>query len=237
MNSTIARLTATGLLRGWRGLLLALLPFVMLALALLVRMAFGIDPEITSGLLDTFNLDTVVPLIALIVGTGAIATEIDDGAIVYLLTKPVARGRIIVTKLLVAITVTLLFAAVPTLIAAIVVTGAAGTVTWAYTVAATVSGIVYCAVFLLLGVLSRRAVIIGLMYVMLWEMLVTGLVDGARALSIQHWGQSIAAELAPDAITASLSLPVATTLAVLVTGMAAWFATQRLRSLTLAGDS
>jgi ABC-2 type transport system permease protein len=237
MNTTIARLTVSGLLRGWRGLLLALLPAVVLLLAVLLRAAFGVEPAVTSGLMESFNLDTVVPLIALIVGTGAIATEIDDGSIVYLLTKPVARGRIILTKLLVAIGVTLLFAALPTLIAGVVVTGALGQTALAYGAAAAISCVVYCAVFMLLGVLSRKAVIIGLMYILLWEMLVAGLVSGARVLSVQQWGQAVASGMAPDAVTSTLSIPVAVILAVLVTGAATWFASTRLRSLTLAGDS
>ena len=45
----------------------------------------------------------MVPLIALIAGTGALGPEIDDGSIVYLLAKPLPRREIVFTKLAVAV--------------------------------------------------------------------------------------------------------------------------------------
>ena len=53
----------------------------------------------------------------------------------------------------------------------------------------------YAALFLLLGVLTRHAVVIGLVYALLWESLVGNFVPGAKVLSVQQWGLSIAAGL------------------------------------------
>ena len=61
----------------------------------LVRALAGQDDDITVGILGGFALATMVPLIGLIAGTGAIGPEIDDGSIVYLLAKPVSRPTII----------------------------------------------------------------------------------------------------------------------------------------------
>ena len=56
-----------------------------------------------------------------------------------------------------------------------------------YAVGALVAGIAYCALFLLLAVVTRHAVVVGLLYALIWESLVGNFVPGAQALSIQQW--------------------------------------------------
>ncbi|NED54877.1 ABC transporter permease subunit, partial [Micromonospora aurantiaca] len=70
-----------------------------------------------------FGLATLLPLLALIAGTGVIGPEIDDGQIMYVLTKPIPREVIVLTKLVVAIILTTAFATVPTLLAGLILTG------------------------------------------------------------------------------------------------------------------
>jgi ABC-2 type transport system permease protein len=237
MNGTIARLTRASLLRGWRGVLLALLPLALLLVSTAMRVSLGDKAEDTlSALLGGLNAATVVPLIALIIGTGAISTEVDDGSIVYLLTKPIPRWKIIVTKYTVAVVTAVVFAAVPTFIAGVIITGGIGTGVVAFAVGAGISCVVYCALFILIGVLSKQAVIIGLMYVLLWENLVCGLVSGARVMSIQYWASAVAAKIDPEVVEADVNLVVAIVGSVVVTVGAVWYAGRRLRSLTLASE-
>ena len=49
--------------------------------------------------------------------------------------------------------------------------------------------------FLLLGVLTRHAVTIGIIYALVWEGVVGSFVPGARKFSIQQWAQSIADQI------------------------------------------
>jgi len=237
MNGTIARLTFAGLLRGWRGLLLALLPLGFLAIALLMRVVDATDQTTIDGLLGGLNMATVVPLVALIIGTGALATEIDDGSIIYLLTKPIKRGKIILTKLGIATLVALAFTVIPTIIGGILLTGTFGDVTIGYTVAVAVSTFVYCALFIMFSVISKHAVLVGLVYILLWEGLIVGLIEGARVLSVQSWGQSIAAQVTPDVFGNPLNGVLGAVLAVVAVIATSWFATTRLRSLTLASET
>lgn len=237
MNGTIARLTFANLTRGWRGLLLTLLPLVFLFLALVTRLLAGINDQAINGLLDGLNLVTVVPLVTLIVGTGALSTEIDDGSIIYLLTKPINRRKIIATKLAVATAVAVTITAVPTLVAGILLTGTLGEVALAYTMAAVISCIVYAALFVMLSAASRHAVIIGLVYIMLWEGLIIGLVEGARVLSIQHWGTAISAQVFGDVMASSVNGIAAMVLAVIAFGATTWFAGSSLRSLTITSEA
>ena len=126
-----------------------------------------------------------MPLLTLIAGAGSIGPEIDDGSIVYLLAKPLNRYSIVVTKLVVAIAVVIAFGVLPIAVAGVVLTGEVGDVTIAFALGALAAGVAYSAVFLLLAVTSRNAVVIGLIYALIWESLVGAVVPGAQTLSIQ----------------------------------------------------
>ncbi|HZC25611.1 MAG TPA: hypothetical protein VE287_01230 [Actinopolymorphaceae bacterium] len=234
MNATIAQLTASTLLGKRRVLLLFILPGLVLALAVVVRLAAGPDSVVGTPLLQSFALGTIVPLLGLIAGTGVIGPEIDEGSIVYILAKPVRRPVIIVTKLAVAAGCLLLFAAVPIFLAGVIVSGLDDGLAVGFGIGAAVAGIAYSAVFLLLAVVTRHAVVFGLVYALIWESFVGGFVPGARTLSIQQWGLSVADKLIRhDAIDAAVGAGTGVVLLVLVTVLATWFAGQRLRSLTL----
>ncbi|GAA3227277.1 ABC transporter permease [Streptomyces sp. XM83C] len=236
-NPTVARLTYRALLGRRRALILGALPMLLLLIATAVRALTGADDQIAADVLGGFALATMVPIIGVIAGTGAIGPEIDDGSVVYLLSKPVKRPTVIFTKLIVAIAVTMAFSAVPTLIAGLILNGNGQQIAVAYTVAALVASIAYAAMFLLLGTVTRHAVVFGLVYALVWEALFGSLVAGARTLSVQQWSLAVAHRVAGgDLVTSDVGLTTATVLLVVVTVLATWYAGQRLRSLTLAGE-
>ncbi|MCZ4122464.1 ABC transporter permease [Streptomyces sp. H39-S7] len=236
-NPTVARLTFRALLGRRRALILFALPALLIVIAGAVRALAGTDDGVTSDLLGGFALATMVPLIGVIAGTGAIAPEIDDGSIVYLLAKPLKRPSIILTKLVVAIGVAMAFSAIPTFIAGFILNGNSQQLAVAYGIAAAVASVTYAAVFLLLGVVTRHAVVAGLVYALVWESLIGNLVPGARTLSVQQWALALAQKIGGgDIVQSDVGLPVAIVLLVAVTVAATWFAAQRLRSLTLAGE-
>ena len=238
MSSTVAQLTARSLLGRRRVLLLLLLPAILLLLSLTFRLVGGIGQDTTLAVLDGLALGIGVPLLALIAGAGAIGPEIDDGSIVYLLSKPVSRLTIVGSKLSVAVAVVIAAAAVPTLLAGRVLTGGVEGLPIAYGVGAAIAGISYCAVFLLLAVLTRNAVIVGLIYALIWESLIGGFVPGAQVLSIRQWALAISerilgADAAPLGVQAAVSLGAAVPLLLAVTIGAALYAGVRLRGLKL----
>ncbi|MFC9430057.1 ABC transporter permease [Streptomyces sp. NPDC056987] len=236
-NPTVARLTYRALLGRRRAAILFVLPALLIVMAVAVRMINGVDDHVASEVLGGFALATMVPLIGVIAGTGAIGPEIDDGSIVYLLSKPVKRSAIIFTKLIVAIAVTMGFSAIPTFIAGWILNGNGQQIAIAYTVAALVASIAYSALFLLLGTVSRHAVVIGLVYALVWEALFGSLVSGARTLSVQQWALALAQRIGEGStITSDVGLPLAVSLLVGVSVAATWYAGQKLRTLTLAGE-
>ncbi|MFF4080622.1 ABC transporter permease [Streptomyces sp. NPDC001777] len=236
-DPTVARLTYRALLGRRRAAILFVLPALLLVIAGAVRMFAGADDQVASDVLGGFAIATMVPLIGVIAGTGAIGPEIDDGSIVYLLAKPVKRPTIICTKLTVAIAVTMVFSAVPTLIAGLILNGNGQQVAVAYTIAALVASIAYSALFLLLGTVSRHAVVFGLVYALVWEALFGSLVPGARTLSVQQWSLAVAEKTGgSDVITSDVGLTTGTVLLVAVTVVATWYAGRKLRTLKLAGE-
>jgi ABC-2 type transport system permease protein len=156
---TIGSLTASNLFGKRRVALLFVLPVLLILLAVTIRVLVGQDDGVTQTLLQFFALSPVVPLLCLIAGTGVIGPEIDDGSIIYILAKPVPRWAIVVTKFVVAVGCVAIFAALPTFIAGLVLSGFDGSIAVGFGAAALVAGVAYSALFLLLAVISRHAVV------------------------------------------------------------------------------
>ncbi|MCX4639489.1 ABC transporter permease [Streptomyces sp. RPA4-5] len=236
-HPTVARLTYRALLGRRRALILFALPALLVLLSVAVRVLAGADDATAGGILGGFALGTMVPLIGVIAGTGAIGPEIDDGSVVYLLAKPVPRPTIIFTKLLVAIGVTVAFSALPVLLAGFLLNGNSQQMAVGYAVAAAVASVAYSALFLLFGTITRHAVVFGLVYALIWETFVGTLIPGAKTLSIQQWALAVGQKAAAEgALSSDVQLPLALCLLVGLTGVATWYASRRLKALTLAGE-
>lgn len=250
MNATVMALTARSLLGRRRALLLLALPVVLLGLCVLGRLLAGLDEGLAeqldsgfaTGLLGGFGIAVVMPLLGLIAGTGAIGPEIDEGSIVYLLAKPLNRYQIVVSKLVVAVGVLVAFGVLPVLLGGVVLTGSLGGLAAAYAVGALVAGVAYGALFLLLAVLTRNAVVIGLVYALVWESLLGGLAPGAQTLSVQQWSLAVVERLLGDdarllGVDAAVSLTTGVVLLLVVTVGATAYAGRRLQTLRLTSEA
>jgi ABC-2 type transport system permease protein len=235
MNATIAYITFRGMLGRKRALLLFVLPGILLVLALALRITGYNDLDVSTAVLQRFAIGTLLPLLCLIAGTGVIGPEIDDGQIMYILTKPIPRPVVTTTKYVVALVLMVVFAVVPTLIAGILMIGMTAGLTPAFAVGMLAGGAAYCAVFVALGVVSRNAVTIGLLYALVWETLVGNFAPGARTLSIQQWALSVTDALTPaSTLTSEVGLGLAVVLLVVVTVLGVTLAAVRLRTLSVA---
>ncbi len=236
MNSTIAYITFRGMLGRRRALLLFVLPLILLLLAGGLTATGYNDLNASTAVLQRFALGALLPLLALIAGTGVIGPEIDDGQIMYVLTKPIPRPVITATKFAVAIAIVIAFAVVPTLVAGVIMFGTTAQLSIAFTVGVLVGGIAYSAVFVALAVVSRFAVAIGLLYALVWESLLGNVAPGARKLSILQWSTSVADTLtSATSVTSEVSLGVAIVALAIVTAGGAVFAAARLRTLSITG--
>jgi ABC-2 type transport system permease protein len=234
--STVAWITARGLFGRRRVLLLLPLPLLLVGLAVLCR-SYDVNPaDWGAPVLVGLGLAVVLPVISLIVGTGVLGSEVDDGTIVHILTKPLPRRDIILAKLGVAIGVSAVTSAVPLFVAGALADSAR--LGLGLAAAAVVGACAYSAFFLLLSLLTRRPVLLGLVYILVWEGLLGRFVSGTRVLSIEQYVITIADKIAPTAILESkVSLTVSVVLAVIFVLGCTLAAVDRLRSFSMAGET
>ena len=237
ISMTIVRLGARSIFGRRRGLLLFVLPIILVGLAVLVRTLVGEDQAATRDTLYGLGLAVTVPLVALIATTGLLAPEIDDGSISYLLAKPISRHTIVASKLAVAVTCVLVFGVVPMLAAGLIMLPGEPSVGIGFALGSLICGVSYCALFGLLSVLTRHAVVLGLVYLLIWEGLIGGLLDGVRWLSLTQWAGELTEQVATDiTLVDDLSWVYAVVATALVIVACTWFTGQRLRVFNLTGD-
>jgi ABC-2 type transport system permease protein len=199
--ATIAVVTLRALVGRRRTILMLLLAGVPVLLGLLVR-ANGDGVRDVGATLDGIVVRVVLPLVALVFGTAALGSELEDGTAVHLLTKPIARWTIVVAKILVAGTLTAAML-VPSTVIAGVLLGRGGSgdvaVTFAVAIGVLVGSFLYVAIFVALSVATSRGLIIGLGYALVWEGVLAGLLPGSQVFSVREYVRGIAAALDPAA--------------------------------------
>ncbi|HEX9527779.1 MAG TPA: ABC transporter permease [Streptosporangiaceae bacterium] len=252
-NPTVAWITLRGTLSRKRALLFALPAVILILFTVALRASRPPMRPWPSHVLGTFGFSVLLPLTALIIGTSVLGAEIDDGSIIHLLATPVRRSSVVLTKFAVATGLTMLFAAVPELIAALIAGGgsasspagdAAGLVSISTSklaiglfVGALACSVIYNAVFVMVSVATTRAIAVGLLYVLVWEVLLANFVSGVRLLSVSHYGLGIANGFASDPdLQAGLNVPTSIAMGAIVTVLALALAANLLSSFTLKGE-
>lgn len=181
--------------RGWLAAAIVVLPFILTFFYRLAsedregdRLIFmlGMNREIVIGVL--------LPLTAVIFGTTAFGGEVEDGTLIYLLVRPLPRWRVALTKYLVAVLVTVVIIAVAILFAWLALRTAElpGVVPRSFVSASLVGALVYCALFSYVGLVTRKGLVLGLLYVIFFENVLTRNLPGVKWLSVREFGVSVA---------------------------------------------
>ena len=236
---TIASVTLRATMGRKRALLFAIPPLILIVVTLLIKASHPNDPSWPGQVLGIFGFSVVLPLTALIIGTSVLGAEVDDGSIVQLLATPVPRSVVIASKYVVAVALTMVFVAVPELLAGLIATGGATKLAIGVFVGALAGSAMYNAVFVMISVLTTRAIAFGLVYLLVWEGLLGNLVSGARLLSLGQYSLGIANAIAHDAtaLNAGLSAGTAIVMGAIVTAIALVIGTRGLASFSLKGDA
>ena len=137
------------------------------------------------------------PLLALLLGTSAFSAEAEDGTLVYLVTTTTPRWWISTVRVVFAATLTALLSATAVIGTGLLATGTDDPlgVTRAFAIATAFGGATYAALFTALAVLTRRALVTGLGYVLFWEGILSTTFPGIHYLSIRQWMLAVAAAL------------------------------------------
>jgi len=145
---------------------------------------------------------------------------------------------VVISKVVVAFGCAVAFAVVPILIAGLIVAPSHTRLVFAYSLGALTAGAAYTALFAWLSTLSRHSVVLGLVYVLLWEGLVGYLVAGVRWVSVSRWASTIVESASGGEYVTSPPLGAAyAIIATLVLIVAlTYLAGRRLQSFNLTGD-
>lgn len=236
MNKTIARLSLQSLFGQRRGIIVLILPVVLVLLAVLVAVltkgAAGFEPVVI-----VFGMALVLPLVALLVTNGVIGPEIEDGSIVYLLSKPISRHVVAISKLVVAVAATVVAGGGALLVSGLILDPGNFSRTLAVSVGGAVAGAAYCAVFVMLSAINKHGMVGGLLYVFAFEGLLANVMSGLQYLSVGAFGRRIAEGLDSSLpLSDHPNLVYAWVASAVVIAAGAWVAGQRLRSFQLRGD-
>lgn len=198
MNAAIIGLAARSLLGRARVLVLLAMSVALIGLSVLIRLASSGPLDPTEGPLDlvrTFGIGVVVPVVALIGTTTLLTSEIDDGSIIYLLSKPVPRWVIVASKMLVILTSSLVFAVLPMGLAALIMVGTDGGLWWGALLGGAVSAAAYTGAFAILALIVKHSITGCLLYWLVWEALLTTILRPAQFLSARAFGGSVTHEV------------------------------------------
>lgn len=247
IDATIVRLTMRQLLGQKRTLLMlgfALLPVLIALLFRINGNHVTNDPQEWTAkvALASLVVGLTLPFTALVFGTAALGTEFEDGTAVYLLSKPIPRTTIVISKLMVAWAATCVVVLIATVPAGFIALSGEPSdgIVFAFAVAVVAGAVIYCSAFLWLSIATSRALIAGLLYVFIWEGVVVNLFRGVRLFSVRQYTLGIAGELenAPKRVfDPRLEGPQAIILAVVVTTLAILLAFRALKRWEIGESS
>jgi ABC-2 type transport system permease protein len=237
LNGVIIRLTFRATMGRRRALLFAIPPVILVVIAALLT-ATARSGSWQPEFLGDFGFSVVLPLTSLIIGTSVLGAEIDDGSIVHLLATPVPRSQVVLSKFVVAAVLTMVFGAIPEYLAALIAKGPASSLAVGLLAGALVASVIYNAVFVMLSVLTSRAIAAGLLYLLVWEGLLANLVPGVGLLAVSQYSLSVANSIAHNqALHAHLGLGTAVVMGLIVTAAALAICTRRLSAFSIRGDA
>ncbi len=177
--------------------------------------ALDLDDTLINGLLAS----AILPLIALVVSTPVFGNELEDKTLSNLTLTPQKRWRIVAPKLIAAVSVAVPLVALSSLVSVFLAfegaeLGGAGRAAIATAIGLAVGALVYGSIFSWLGLVSRRALGIGLLYAFVWEGLFGTFVDGLKYLSVRQYAISIVNELDPARFDGSAQTVIGVTTAI-----------------------
>jgi ABC-2 type transport system permease protein len=187
------------------GVLLAIPPLLALLYALTTEEPDG--QRFVVQLFDHVMLPILLPLTAMIFGTSALGSEIEDRTLIYLTLRPVSRLTIALAKWLAVAVLTAVLIEVSIALINLAgtlndgtnlymtadgTTAVQGSVLAPTLVGGLLGSAAYGAVFLVLGrIAPKRGILIGFVYVLAWEGLAAGLSTALATFSVRGYVQGI----------------------------------------------
>ena len=147
--------------------------------------------EFTNILLDGMLVAGILPIVTMALATSAFGNELEDKTLSFLTLMPVARWRIVLPKVLASLVI-----CGPILLASAVAAtliGFDGEARPAIAVAVALGAgvLAYAAIFTWAGLVTTRALPFALVYVLLWEGVISSFIRGVDYLSVRGYTLAI----------------------------------------------
>ena len=200
------------------------------------RQGPAVFPELhrAAQFIHAFGLALLVPVATLVFASAALGDPSEDGTLVYLWLRPVARWRIIVSAAAASFTVAWPVVTIPLALAA-ALAGHDGALVTGTIASVTVVMAGYVGLFLALGLRVKRALVWGLLYIFIWEGFVATANVTAARLAIRTYGRSILEQISHTHLKPTdISSPWSWIVPPLVGLVALIYATRRLRRQDVA---
>ncbi len=199
-------LSLEGMVWTRRSLLMALLVAAPVAFSILYRVLSAAKagappiapPDLYAQIVSTYWIRNVLPLAALFYATSLVADEVEGRTLTYLITRPLTRSSIFVGKFAAYLATTLSLALPACVLTFFLLLSAGGTTAVGGAVGdlfrdlavSALTLLVYGAFFALAGVLLKRPVVPGLMFLYGWELL-ANLPGYLPRLTLTAWLRSL----------------------------------------------
>jgi len=146
------------------------------------------------GLNKELVLGVLLPITAVIFGTTAFGGEVEDGTLIYLLVRPVPRWSVVLVKFAVAALVSAGVVSASVLLAWFALRNAE--LPWAFAqgflTATMIGAVIYCGIFAYLGLVTRRGLVFGLVYTIVFENILARNLAGVKWLSVREFTITLA---------------------------------------------
>ncbi len=199
----VYRLTLRALLLQRRTIMLAVVVLAPVATSLIYALARpgGSDTvDFYSGIVQKLFVPAVAALVALVFGVSAFGDEREDGTILYLVATPQPRLELVVAKVAAAWTASLALLVPSLVLSGLLGLGSAASlrlIGWPL-LGVVLASLAYCAASSWLSLKTRRPVVIGVIYILLWEGSVATYAASAAKLSISAYGSAFVAHALPQ---------------------------------------
>ena len=179
----------------WRLALILLLAALPVGLAVIVFFAASddesFDENFINVLLDGLLVAGILPIVTMALSTAAFGNELEDRTLSYLVLNPISRWRIAMPKVLASITISGPLLVASGVGAALLGFDSSPRAALAVGTAMVAGVAAYAAVFTWLGLVTNRALAFALIYVLLWEGVISSYISGVDYLSVRGYTLAI----------------------------------------------
>ncbi len=217
---------------------------LLAALSLLVGFAINrgnqgasMETQLENGaaLVWFLGIGLIVPIISLVLASSTLGDLVEDETLVYLWHRPAPRWMLAVAAWGASLTVALPATVWPLAISGFVASDFQLRALGASALSVAVATAAYSGLFVLLGLLVKRALLWGLVYVFIWELFVARVGSGAATLSIGTYPSSILSSLLDiDLPLATRSVPTGILVPLIVAAVAIGLTAWRLDNVDVA---